>query len=142
MIRIGSTLIFNRLFLATTIFADGQSNVVVCNNRLQPTCAYMSSQKTVIVIAVTFIAFFAEMRAGATDKPIPIPNIVVIFADDLGYGDVSCYGASKIRTPSIDGLASEGMRFTDAHSAASLCSPSRYGLLTGRSPLATAQKRQ
>ncbi|QDT10843.1 sulfatase family protein [Planctomycetes bacterium K23_9] len=62
------------------------------------------------------------------------PNIVVIFADDLGYGDVSCYGATKISTPNIDRLAREGMRFTDAHSAASLCSPSRYGLLTGRSP--------
>lgn len=62
------------------------------------------------------------------------PNLVVIMADDLGYGDVSCYGALKISTPNIDRLASEGMRFTDAHSAASLCSPSRYGLLTGRSP--------
>lgn len=62
------------------------------------------------------------------------PNIVIIFADDLGYGDVSCYGATKIATPNIDRLASQGMKFTDAHSAASLCSPSRYGLLTGRAP--------
>ena len=62
------------------------------------------------------------------------PNIVVIFADDLGYGDVGCYGADRIKTPNIDRLASQGMRFTDAHSAASLCSPSRYGLLTGQAP--------
>ncbi len=62
------------------------------------------------------------------------PNIVIIFADDLGYGDLSCYGASLIQTPNIDRLAREGMRFTDAHSAASLCSPSRYGVLTGHSP--------
>ncbi|QDV63078.1 sulfatase family protein [Crateriforma conspicua] len=62
------------------------------------------------------------------------PNVVVIFADDLGYGDVSCYGATKIKTPNMDRLAAEGIRLTDAHSAASLCSPSRYGLLTGRSP--------
>ncbi|HAV64296.1 MAG TPA: arylsulfatase [Verrucomicrobiales bacterium] len=62
------------------------------------------------------------------------PNIVVIFADDLGYGDLSCYGATRIHTPNIDRLASDGMRFTDAHSPASLCSPSRYGLLTGHSP--------
>ena len=62
------------------------------------------------------------------------PNIVIIFADDLGYGDLSCFGATKIATPNIDQLASHGMKFTDAHSAASLCSPSRYGLLTGRSP--------
>lgn len=62
------------------------------------------------------------------------PNIVLIFADDLGYGDLSCYGATKIQTPNLDRLAKNGMRFTDAHSAASLCSPSRYGLLTGHSP--------
>ncbi|EMI52871.1 sulfatase family protein [Rhodopirellula sallentina] len=62
------------------------------------------------------------------------PNIVIIMADDLGYGDVSCYGATKIHTPNIDALAAEGMMFTDAHAAASVCSPSRYGLMTGRSP--------
>ena len=62
------------------------------------------------------------------------PNIVVIFADDLGIGDLSCFGATKISTPNIDGLAKEGMTLTEAHAAASLCSPSRYGLLTGRSP--------
>ena len=62
------------------------------------------------------------------------PNIVVIMADDLGYGDVSCYGATKIKTPFIDQLASDGVKFTDAHSAASVCSPSRYGLMTGRYP--------
>ncbi len=62
------------------------------------------------------------------------PNIVIIMADDLGYGDVGCYGATKIKTPNIDRLAGEGMMFTDAHTAASVCSPSRYGLMTGRSP--------
>lgn len=67
----------------------------------------------------------------SADNP---PNIVLIMADDLGYGDVSCYGATKIVTPNIDRLAGQGMRLTDAHSAASLCSPSRYGLLTGRAP--------
>lgn len=61
------------------------------------------------------------------------PNIVVILADDLGYGDVSCYNKdSKIPTPNLDRLAGEGMRFTDAHAAASVCTPSRYALLTGR----------
>ena len=62
------------------------------------------------------------------------PNIIIIFADDLGYGDTSCYGATKIKTPNIDRLADEGMKFSAAHSAASLCSPSRFGLLTGYSP--------
>jgi arylsulfatase A-like enzyme len=60
------------------------------------------------------------------------PNIVYILADDMGYGDVSCnYPAGKTRTPNIDRLASEGMRFTDAHAPSSVCTPSRYALLTG-----------
>lgn len=60
------------------------------------------------------------------------PNIVLIYADDAGYGDVSAYGATRLRTPHIDRLAAEGMRFTDAHSAAATCTPSRYALLTGQ----------
>ena len=62
------------------------------------------------------------------------PNIVVIYADDLGYGDVQCYNPErgKIPTPHIDRLAAEGMRFTDAHSSSAVCSPSRYTILTGR----------
>jgi len=62
------------------------------------------------------------------------PNIVIILADDLGYGSVNCYGAPKtlIRTPHVDQLAREGMRFTNANTPASVCSPTRYALLTGR----------
>ncbi|MCL6503832.1 MAG: arylsulfatase [Pirellulales bacterium] len=61
------------------------------------------------------------------------PNIVLILADDLGYGDVGCYNPQgKIPTPHLDRLAAQGMRFTDAHSASAVCSPSRYTLLTGR----------
>lgn len=59
------------------------------------------------------------------------PNIVVILVDDLGYGDVGCYGATKVRTPNVDRLAKEGLRFTDAHASAATCTPSRYSLLTG-----------
>jgi arylsulfatase A-like enzyme len=59
------------------------------------------------------------------------PNIVLIYADDLGYGDVGCYGATKIRTPNIDRLARHGLRFTNVHSTAATCTPSRYSLLTG-----------
>jgi arylsulfatase A-like enzyme len=62
------------------------------------------------------------------------PNIILINADDLGYGDLGCYGATKIKTPNIDRLAKNGKRFTDAHSASAVCSPSRYGLLTGQYP--------
>jgi arylsulfatase A len=60
------------------------------------------------------------------------PNIVFIMADDLGYGDPGCYGATKIPTPNIDRLAGEGIRFTDAHSSSAVCTPSRYSVLTGR----------
>jgi arylsulfatase A-like enzyme len=61
------------------------------------------------------------------------PNILIIYADDLGYGDVRCYNAnSKVPTPNIDKLASEGMMFTDAHSPATVCTPSRYSLMTGQ----------
>ncbi|MEN8662712.1 MAG: sulfatase family protein [Lentimonas sp.] len=63
------------------------------------------------------------------------PNVVFIFADDLGYGDLSCYGATKVQTPSIDQLAAEGRKFTDAHSASAVCTPSRYALMTGEYPL-------
>ncbi len=59
------------------------------------------------------------------------PNIVLIYADDLGYGDVGCYGATRVRTPNIDRLARQGLRFTDAHAPSSTCTPSRYALLTG-----------
>lgn len=72
--------------------------------------------------------------SGALDPSQP-PNIVVIFADDLGYGDVGCYGATHVRTPNIDRLARQGRRFTDAHSASAVCTPSRYALLTGRYPV-------
>lgn len=60
------------------------------------------------------------------------PNVVVILADDLGYGDLGCYGATQTQTPHLDRLAREGMRFTDAHSPSAVCTPTRYGLLTGR----------
>lgn len=61
------------------------------------------------------------------------PNIVIILADDMGYGDPGCYNnESKIPTPNMDQLARDGMRFTDAHASASVCTPTRYGLLTGR----------
>ena len=69
--------------------------------------------------------------AAAVGRP---PNIVLIYTDDLGYGDVGCYGATKVRTPNIDRLAREGRRFTDAHSASAVCTPSRYALLTGEYP--------
>jgi arylsulfatase A-like enzyme len=73
-------------------------------------------------------AAFAQAAVG--DRP----SIVLIYADDLGYGDVGCYGATSVPTPHLDRLAREGLRFTDAHSASATCTPSRYALLTGEYP--------
>jgi len=69
------------------------------------------------------------------------PNIVFIMADDMGYGDLGCYGATKIPTPHMDRVASEGIRFTDAHSSSAVCTPSRYSGLTGRYCWRTSRKK-
>ncbi len=78
-------------------------------------------------------------RPSVTERVEPagkrLPNFVVIFADDLGYGDLGCYGHPTIRTPNLDRMAAEGMRFTSFYVAASVCTPSRAGLLTGRLPI-------
>lgn len=62
------------------------------------------------------------------------PNVIVLVADDIGYGDISCYGADRVQTTNVDRLASQGIRFTDAHAVASTSTPSRYALLTGMYP--------
>lgn len=77
------------------------------------------------------IASFVQF-ADAAERP---PNIVIIFADDLGYGDLACYGHPTIRTPNLDRMAAEGMRFTQFYSASSVCTPSRAALMTGRLPI-------
>lgn len=83
------------------------------------------------VVVLISSAFLASAQSPAAEPRKP--NIVYILADDLGYGDPGCYNpASKIPTPNIDRLAREGVRFTDAHSPSAVCTPTRYGLLTGR----------
>src|SRR5260370_17917056 len=83
--------------------------------------------------AVTATALVAgsPVRALASSAP---PNVLFILADDLGYGDLSCYGRPDYRTPVLDRLASEGMRFTSAYAAAPVCTPSRCAFVTGRYP--------
>lgn len=84
-------------------------------------------------IIVTLAALFSIALSTPSPAAAEKPNIVVILADDLGYGDVRCYNPDgKIPTPHMDRLAAEGMRFTDAHTPSAVCTPTRYGLLTGR----------
>jgi arylsulfatase A len=95
------------------------------------------------LLAALLLALLAAPLAAlqAGDTPAQKPNIVFILADDLGYGDVSCNSPkSLIPTPNIDKLAAQGRRFTEAHSPSSVCSPTRYGLLTGRYAWRTAMK--
>ena len=79
------------------------------------------------------MCFALSAATAGTETPPKTPNILLILADDLGYGDVACYNPeSKVPTPRIDQLAREGLRFTDAHSPATVCTPTRYSILTGR----------
>ena len=88
--------------------------------------------KIILIIINVILLILSSINSGFNQTK-DRPNIVYILVDDLGYGDVQCnYPQSKIPTPNINRLAEEGMRFTDAHSGAAVCSPTRYGLLTGR----------
>src|SRR5438045_2327326 len=100
--------------------AIGQSNYSI--TRLSN---YSIHARLLLVASLGLV--FAPRPAAAQDRP----NIILIYTDDLGYGDVSSYGATALKTPNIDRLAQEGLRFTDAHSPAATCTPSRYALLTG-----------
>src|SRR6185503_3621586 len=81
-----------------------------------------------LVHLVVLLASLSAVRASAAETP---PNIIFILADDMGYGDLGCYGAKDIKTPNIDRLAAEGTRFTSFYVAQSVCTASRAALLTG-----------
>lgn len=88
-----------------------------------------------IIKSLTFGAAGAMTCAGAyaqTAQQKARPNVIVILADDLGYGDLACYGAKNVKTPNVDALASSGVRFTNCHATAATSTPSRYSLLTGQ----------
>src|ERR1700704_580496 len=92
------------------------------------------------LLALTGPAFAGAAEDSARDSsahrpPHPPPNLIILFADDLGYGDLSCYGHPTIRTPNLDKMAAEGMRFTQFYVGANVCTPSRAALLTGRLPV-------
>lgn len=88
----------------------------------------MNKIRTVLIVCFMTSVLFAQKK----------PNVIFILTDDLGYGDLSCYGATKISTPNIDKLAKQGIRFTNAHSTSATCTPSRYAIMTGQYPWRTA----
>ena len=87
--------------------------------------------KTLSILFSTFVMTVGCLSAHAAEKP----NMIIIYADDLGYGDLACYGHPTIRTPNLDRMAAEGMRFTEFYSTAEVCTPSRSALMTGRYPV-------
>jgi arylsulfatase A-like enzyme len=91
----------------------------------------MIVERAIIPFCLALLAANAPLRAA---DPAAKPNIVFLIADDLGYGDLGCYGQKKIRTPHIDRLAGEGMRFTNHYSGSNVCAPSRCVLMTGKHP--------
>ncbi len=90
----------------------------------------MEKRKCVYSMLLTMIAGLMMVNCFAQKSP----NIIIIYMDDLGYGDVGAYGAKAIKTPNIDNLAEAGIQFTDGHASSSTCTPSRYALLTGQYP--------
>ena len=92
----------------------------------------MITHKIKTTFTVAALAIAAQLSAAS--EPVHKPNLIIIFTDDQGYEDLGCYGSPKIKTPHIDKMANEGMRFTDFYSANSVCSPSRAALLTGCYP--------
>lgn len=87
-----------------------------------------------LLLATTCLASAAACTQAKKESTAPPPNIVIIYADDLGYGDVSAYGATRLKTPNLDRLANEGVRFTNGYATSATCTPSRYALLTGQYP--------
>src|SRR5262245_24443586 len=81
----------------------------------------------IVLAAVISCRVCAQTNSAATR-----PNVIFILADDLGYGDVGCYGQKKIQTPNLDRMAAEGVRFTQAYAGTAVCAPSRGSLMTGK----------
>ena len=86
--------------------------------------------KTTLLFVITLFVMSAGFLL-AQDNSAESPNVIFILADDLGYGDLGCYGQERIQTPTLDQMAREGMRFTDFYAGAPMCAPSRCSFMTG-----------
>ncbi len=91
--------------------------------------------RSVLAAIVVGAAMLPGCASAPEISPSDLPNIVILFADDLGYGDLGIYGNPTIRTPNLDRMAAEGMKFTQFYVGASVCTPSRAALMTGRLPI-------
>ena len=92
----------------------------------------INKQKRMFKYFFVLVSFVASMNGFAQTTSNRLPNIIYIFADDLGYGELGCYGQKKIKTPNLDRLAKEGMRFTQHYTSAPVCAPARAMLMTGK----------
>ncbi|MGB7345834.1 MAG: sulfatase-like hydrolase/transferase, partial [Pirellulaceae bacterium] len=90
---------------------------------------------------LSLITFAVAGELKAADTTPSKPNVVLIFVDDMGYGDLGCYGNAEIKTPNIDQLAADGQRWTSFYASGSTCVPSRTGLMSGRHPSLLGQQR-
>ena len=119
------------------LFRPVVSRLVALSGK-RPTLTMMQQQIQfchLVVSALALSLLFRAMSATAAEEDRPHrPNVVVVLADDLGYGDLACYGHPTIKSPHLDRFASEGIRFTSCYASAANCSPSRTGLMTGRTP--------
>jgi arylsulfatase A-like enzyme len=88
-------------------------------------------QLAIVFLLIIGISACSSKQKQTVESESVKPNVVIIYIDDLGYGDVSCYGATKVSTPNIDNLAATGIRFTNGHSSSASCTPSRFSMLTG-----------
>ncbi|WP_338876330.1 arylsulfatase [Spirosoma sp. SC4-14] len=88
-------------------------------------------QKRLLSYTLAFLFLLVLAETTSIAQSAKRPNVVLIYADDIGYGDLSCYGTAKIKTPNVDRLASQGLRFTNAYATSATCTPSRFSLLTG-----------
>ena len=88
-------------------------------------------QSSYLLPMLATLPFVALSQSNLAKNDHPKPNVVFIYADDIGFGDLSCNGAKTIKTPNVESLARQGVRFTNMHSSAATCTPSRYALLTG-----------